>query len=129
MCNWRSQKGSGKLGCLVFLALAGLFLYGSMKLLPVYIAKVELQDSLDRMVRRAGAEGHSLKSVRKNAERIAELHDFEVLGDSIRAEKKATYSGPNQLEFEGDFFRDVRFPGYTHRIKVTVKASTFVGRL
>ncbi len=129
MCNWKSQRGDGKLGCFATLVLMGALIYLAVKCVPVYLAKIEFEEELGRVVSRAGAQALSPEALSKNVERIAELHEFEIVPGTLSSKRKPSVNGPPKMQLEVSYFRSVEFPGYVHRFEFSAKASTFVGRL
>ena len=123
------QRGSGRMGCIVFVALVGLTGFIGSKLVPPYLAKVEFAEQLDRVVSRSGATGKTAKQLGLEVERIADFHDFQIVPGSLKSTRKVPVSGPARLHVEVTCYRDIRFPGYRHRFQFTSKASTFVGSL
>ncbi len=129
MPNWRSQRGDGKVGCIVSIAMMAAFVYLAVKCVPVYLAKIEFEEELARVVSQAGAQALSPQALDKNVERIAELHEFEIVPGTLNSKRRPSISGPPKMQLDVSYFRSVEFPGYTHRFEFNAKASTYVGRL
>ena len=129
MCNWKSQRGDGKLGCIATLTLMGALIYLAVKCVPVYLAKIEFEEELARVVSQAGAQVLSPEALSKNVERIAELHEFEIVPGTLSSKRKPSVNGPPKMQLDVSYFRRVEFPGYVHRFVFSAKTSTFVGRL
>ncbi|HSR51159.1 MAG TPA: hypothetical protein VLV83_10055 [Acidobacteriota bacterium] len=124
-----NQRGSGKFGCVVTLGLLGLFIFGSIKVIPVYLDKLQFEEDFARLVSQAGAQAMSVNGLHKNIERIADLYDFKIVEDSLKHSRKQFATGPPQLHIEVTVFREVEFPGYTYRFQYRLKESTFIGTL
>lgn len=127
--NWRSQRGGGRMGCLVALLMAGAFTYLAVKCVPVYLDKIDFEEGLARAVSQAGAQNLSAEALSKNVERVADLYEFQIEPGSLRSRRKASINGPPRLTVQLTYFRTVDFAGYNHRFSFHVKSSTFVGRL
>ncbi|HSR69964.1 MAG TPA: hypothetical protein VLU25_18700 [Acidobacteriota bacterium] len=123
------QRGNGKFGCVVTLALMGLFIFISIKVIPVYLDKLQFEEDFARLVSQAGAQSMSVNALHKNIERIADLYDFKIVENTLQHRRKQFATGPPQLYIEVTVFREVEFPGYTHRFQYRVKESTFIGTL
>ena len=129
MRNWKSQRGDGKLGCIVTIAVMAAFIYLSVKCVPVYLDKIEFEEELARVVSQAGAQALSPEALSKNVERIAELHEFEIVPGTLSSMRKPSVNAPPKMQIEVSYFRSVEFPGYIHRFVFSAKTSTYVGRL
>lgn len=124
-----NQRGSGRFGCVVTVALLGLFLFVSIKVIPVYLDKLQLEEDFARLVSQAGAQSMSANGLHKNIERITDLYDFNIVENTLKHQRKQFATGPPQLYIEVTVFREVEFPGYTHRFQYRLKESTFIGTL
>lgn len=129
MSSWKSEAGKGRLGCIVVLALVGVFGFISARVIPVYIDKVEFQESFDRLISRAGAEAMSKKTVEDNVKRVAETYDFEIVPGSLKTTRRTPYASPAKLMVEVQVYRDVHLLGFTHRIQFSTEGTSFIGRL
>jgi hypothetical protein len=87
-----TERGEGKFGCILWLAVLGLAVLISMKLIPVKIASAELYDFMDDQARASGVNT-TAETVKKNIlARAEQLHlpldkdhvTVERVGDNLR---------------------------------------------
>lgn len=103
-----AERGTGNLGCILWLLVLGLAVLIAWKAIPVKVASAELYDYMDELARSTGVNTTAedvKKALLKRAEDLKlpldKDHVFvERVGDRIRM--RAEYTVP------------VEFPGYTY---------------
>lgn len=130
MIGFGSQRGNGRVGCLVTILVATLFGFLCINIVPVYISKLEFEEEMSRLVSRAGSRQLSVRSVEKNVARSASVFDFEIDPKTLRVSQRGGgYARPPELRVEVTYFRVVDLVGYKHRFQFRYKGSSFVGAL
>ena len=117
----------GRTGCLVVLLVTILFSFLCYKMGPVYLAKVELEDEMARLVSRAGSQHMTQRAVRNNVERVARRHEFSIEPDSLKATRTQGFARAAELRVRVTFFREVDLAVFKYRFSFSYKASTFIG--
>ncbi len=117
----------GRTGCLVVLLVTILFGFLCYRMGPVYLAKVELEDEMARLISRAGSQHMTQRAVRNNVARVAQMYDFSIEPDSLKATKTKGFARASELKVRVTFFREVDLAVFQHRFSFNYKASTFIG--
>ncbi len=125
----KGERGEGKLGCLIVLALLAIFVFISLKTVPVYLDKLEFEDELARVASRAGVEAAETTAVEKKVLAVAASKEFEVTPDDVSVIRTAKF-GPSEIRIRVLYRRKVNFVGDLNYVfRFESKVSSFVGRL
>ncbi len=124
-----SERGAGRIGCLVSLVLILVFLFLSFKVAPVYLDKLDFEDGLARIASRAGVESWPPKTVKERVIDLARSKDFEVTPEDVQVTAPLRFQPVPEIKIDVRYRRQVELPGYVHVFHFESKASSFVGRL
>ncbi|MBI3941245.1 MAG: hypothetical protein HY315_10455 [Acidobacteria bacterium] len=119
------QKGEGAIGCVVILLLAILFGYGSFKVIPVYIDRMNFDEDLAREASRAGSNRWPDEKIKRDVVQMADFRGFHLAEEDITVSRSETSGG--ELRIEVRYSVPVGFPGYVHLFKFQAKAGSLVG--
>lgn len=128
--NWRSERGAGRLGCLITLLLAIVFGYASLKIIPVYVDRMDFSDEIASLASRAGAGGgsYSDEKIVSDVLQTGRYKGFEIRESDIKVQRSSRVAG-GELRIEVKYSKTVEFPGYTYVFRFDSKASSVVGSL
>lgn len=121
----RSQRGEGRVGCLLVLLLAIVFGYASFKIVPIFIDKMNFDEELSREASKAGAGFWTDEKIKQDVLQIAHFRSFEMTEDDITVSRTRAIGGEVRIETKYKVTAD--FPGYTHVFKFESKSSSIVG--
>ncbi len=125
----KGVRGEGKLGCLIVLGLLGIFVFISLKTVPVYLDKLEFEDELARVASRAGVESAATTAVEKKVLAVAASKEFDVMPEDVTVIRTAKF-GPSEIRIRVIYRRKVNFVGDLNYVfHFESKVSSFVGRL
>lgn len=124
-----SQRGSGRLGCLVVILLLGTFFFSSYKIGPVLLYKVNFQDDLERIVSRAGAENWSDRAIIEHILAAGRVETFELTPDDIEIQRASRFEQAGRLRVRVIYRRPVELPGYVYIMHFKSESEGLIGRL
>jgi hypothetical protein len=108
MSKHRSERGEGRLGCLVGLVLlliAGLIAY---RMIPIKVKTADLRDTVIDESKSAGRHGD--KAIRGNIMNKAQQLELPVTPDDIVIKRTNAY-----IRIDVKYTVPVEFPGYTYQ--------------
>jgi len=127
--NMKMAKGEGKIGCLFFLILAIILVFGLIKITPVYLAKVNFSDDIDNITSRAGVYGWTERMIRKEINTAAVSYGFQVAEDDILVTRTNKYQQTPRVMVTVRFSKGVEFPGFAYVFKFEHNATGLIGSL
>ncbi len=127
--RFSSQKGEGKVGCLLFLLLLACFVFLSVRTVPVYLDKMDFEESMARIASQAGVDNWPDAVIVERVRASARANGFEVKLEDIKVVRAQKYTPVPEIRIEVDYRRPVALPGYTHMFSFQSRVSSFVGRL
>jgi len=128
--SMRGQRGEGKAGCLVFIALAILAGYIFAKTVPVYLDKMDFEDELKRVASEGGARNWTSDIVFERVMNLAKAKEFDTQKEQIRVVKTGGDKAGGEIRIDVKYQRTVDFSGYyTYTFKFHSRVSSFVGTL
>ena len=110
MVRNRSERGEGRLGCLVgviLLLAAALIAY---KMIPVKVKAADLRDAIEDEAKSAGQ--HSDKQILSAILKRAQILELPVTEDKVQINRSA-----NSIQIDVQYTVPIEFPGYTHQWK------------
>ena len=126
----RGQRGEGKVGCLVMIAIAIVAGFVFYKTAPVYLDKMDYEDELTRIASEGGARNWAPELVLERVVELSKAKEFEVQKDQIRVVKTGGNRPGGELRIDVPYQRTVDFSGYyTYTFRFHSKISSFVGAL
>lgn len=96
---------------------------------PVYLDKVNFDDSLSRLVARAGVENWRTEGVIQRTLVLAESYSFDCKREDITVTRPGRFQTVHEIRIRVNFRRSITFPGYKYTFHFETRASSFVGRL
>lgn len=125
--NWHSQRGAGRIGCLLSLMVAILFGYVCFMIIPVYIDKMDFEEEVARLAQRAGSVNLPDEKIHSDVLNIARFKKFEIAEKDIKIERSRRVGG--EIRISVKYTVPVEFPGYKHVFYFEARASSIVGSL
>lgn len=101
----------------------------AVKIIPVYMDKINFEDDVTRIVNKAGAENWADQPIRTQIMRTARTLDFELNQNDIRIERAGRFQSASRLRVGIKFRRPVRFPGYGYVFEFDTEFEALIGRL
>lgn len=104
MRSGRSERGQGRIGTVIALALLGIGIYVGAKIIPVRIAAFEFRDFVDQECRYAAVKGSDQEIARRILEKARDLEipldkkDLRVA--RTRSEMIVSYSYVQPIDFK-----------------------------
>ena len=85
--NRRNQRGEGKLGMLVALAILGTAIFAGVKYVPVRVAAYEFRDEIRQACRHGAAYNKSAKFVENSIHEIADELDIPLKKTDLKVRR------------------------------------------
>lgn len=124
-----SEKGEGKLGCLVIVLILFSLVYLAIKIAPVYIDRIEFEEELSRIASRAGAETWSEYFVKEQVVNSAKERQFDLRPADIEVSRGTRFQPTPRVTIRAKYKRVVEFPGYIHTFEFESEGEGLIGRL
>ena len=124
-----SEHGSGKPGCLFTLLVVAAVIFLCIKIIPVYVAKVNFEDDLTSITSKAGVYAWSERMIVKEINTAAEAYGFQTSRESIEINRRNKFQQTPRLILLVKYSKTVEFPGYTHVFKFESTTTGLIGRL
>ena len=124
-----NSRGEGRAGCLFVLLLTVAFVWVCIQVIPVYIAKIDFEEDLGRIVARAGADGWDNEYLLEQVEEAARLRGFQLDEERTRVERTSPFSARPRIKIDVVYRTTAEFPFYTHEFTFEASATSIVGRL
>ena len=124
-----SERGSGKPGCLFTLLVVAAVIFLSIKIIPVFIAKVNFEDDLTSITSKAGVYSWSERAIIKEINTAAEAYGFETSKEGIEINRRNKFQQTPRIIILVKYSKTVEFPGYTHIFKFESTTTGLIGRL
>lgn len=125
--NWHSQRGAGRVGCLLSLMALLLFGYVCFMIIPVYIDKMDFEEEVSRLAGRAGSVRMPDEKIHSDLLNMARYKKFEIAEKDIKIERSSRIGG--EIRISAKYAVPVEFPGYKHVFHFEARASSIVGSL
>ncbi|MBI4446223.1 MAG: hypothetical protein HY645_09980 [Acidobacteria bacterium] len=123
------ERGAVRFGCLFWLVLTIAAGYITSRVLPVYLDKLALEEDLNRLVSRAGAESLPEAVVRERVIRLIHERGFQVDPADVKVARSASFYTTPQLRVDVQYSKVVTFQSYLYTLRFKSAANSFVGRL
>jgi len=104
----RSQKGEGKVGCLIGLVLLLIAVLVAYKMIPIKVKSAEVRDTVQDVARSAGQ--HNDKWIATAVLQKAQSLDLPVTEDQITVVR-----ANSEIRVEVDYTVPVKFPGFVYQ--------------
>ena len=104
----RSQKGEGKVGCLIGLILLLIAVLVAYKMIPIKVKSADLRDTVQDVARSAGQ--HNDKWIA-----TAVLQKAQSLELPVTEEQIEVVRANSEIRVEVDYTVPVKFPGYVYQ--------------
>ncbi|HUG43656.1 MAG TPA: hypothetical protein VMN76_05370 [Acidobacteriota bacterium] len=124
-----SEKGEGRLGCVIVAALLLAGAYLTIQVGPVYLNRIDFEEELTRITGKAGAEGWSERFIQEQIQLAAKARGFELTPRDIAVDRSARLAPSPRIRVRVTYRKAVDLPGYTHVFEFESEASSIVGRL
>ncbi len=124
-----SERGSGKSGCLLTLLVVALVIYLCVKIVPVYVAKVNFEDDLTGITSKAGVYSWSERAIIKEVNTAAAAYGFTTSGEDITITRRNRYQETPRIIVLVRYSKTVEFPGYTYVFEFESTTTGLIGRL
>lgn len=109
-----SQRGQGRLGCLLSGTLLAAALFVCYKSVPVYLDKIEFEADLDKLTRRAAVDFWDDRVLTDQVIEAAHGRQFELTFQDIGIRRSSRLNPNPTLTVTVHYLRRVPFPGYVH---------------
>ena len=109
-----SERGQGRLGCLLSGTVLAAALFVSFKAAPVYLDKIEFEADLDKLTRRAAVDHWDDRVITGQVLEAARSRSFELTFNDIGIRRSSRFAANPSLRVTVHFVRTVPFPGYIH---------------
>lgn len=127
--NMRSGRGSGKPGCLFVLLIVAAIVFLCIKIIPVYIAKINFEDDLKGITSKAGVYAWSERMIVREINTAAEAYGFETSGEDIEINRRNKFQQAPRIVILVRYRKSIEFPGYTHLFRFESTSTGLIGRL
>ncbi len=123
------ERGSGKMGCLVMLLVMAALVFLIVNIAPVYVAKINFQDDLDKITSKAGARGWSERMIKAETKKLAEDLEFSISNEDIEIVRRRRFEQAARIIITAKIRRSVSIPGFTHTFEFKCTSSGLIGSL
>ena len=123
------QLGNGKIGCLIWILALAALVFLIIRVSPVYVAKINFQDDLDKITSKAGANGWSERMIRAEVKKLAEDLEFDVSSDDIQVVRRSRFEQAARVTVIVKISRPVSVPGFYHVFEFECESSGLIGTL
>lgn len=127
--NIRSEKGSGNIGCLFVLLIVAAVIFLCIKIIPVYVAKINFEDDLESITSKAGVYAWSERMIIREITTAAEAYGFETSENDIEINRRNKFQQAPRIVILVRYRKSIEFPGYTHFFKFESTSTGLIGRL
>jgi hypothetical protein len=124
----RAERGEGKVGCLLMIAVFVVATFLLYQITPVYLDKIDFEEQLGRIASEGGARNWEVDKVKAQVLDLARIKDFDVSREGVLIRKSGS-SGAGELRIDVQYWRRVDLAGYHYTFKFESKVKSFVGAL
>ena len=118
------SEGKGTLGCMFWMALLAIFVFGGIKVIPLYYAAINFESDLKTEVSRAGSHFYEDEMIIKDILDLAKKDDVTVKAEDIKVQRAV-----GQIFVFVDWDVPVDFILLEHTLHFDAKTSSYIGRL
>ena len=123
------ELGNGKIGCLLWILVLGALVFLIIQISPVFVARINFQDDLDKITSRAGASGWSERMIKAEVKKLADDMDFDISDEDILVERRRRYEQAARIEITARISRPVSLPGFYHVFEFECTSTGLIGTL
>jgi hypothetical protein len=128
--SMRGQRGEGKVGCLIMIAIAVVVGFILAKTIPVYLDKLDFEDQLEKVASEAGARNYPVETIQERVIELCKVKEFDASKEDIHVEKTGGNRPGGEVRIDIKYQRTVDYSGYyTYTFQFHSRVSSFVGAL